>query len=108
MVSIGLEVENPFELWDIVNTSKTAHVIKDLCTAENIRQKDQLIGVVDTSVQWPADSQKYDLYINEEGMHELVLKSSMSNATDFAKVLSELIFMIINISPKKERHCPAY
>ena len=25
------------------------------------------------------------LYINEEGMHELVLKSSMFNATDFAK-----------------------
>ena len=65
--------------------TKTAHVIKDLCTAENIRQKDQLIGVVDTSVQWPANSQKYDLYINEEGMHELVLKSSMFNATDFAK-----------------------
>ena len=65
--------------------TKTAHVIKDLCTAENIRQKDQLIGVVDTSVQWPANSQKYDLYINEEGMHELVLKSSMFNDTDFAK-----------------------
>ena len=66
-------------------TSKTANIIRSHCSIENITQKDQLIGVVDTSVQWPANSQKYDLYINEEGMHELVLKSSMFNATDFAK-----------------------
>ena len=53
--------------------TKTAHVIKDLCTAENIRQKDQLIGVLSdsTPVLWPSDSQKYDLYINEEAMYEL-------------------------------------
>ena len=68
--------------------TKTAHVIKDLCTAENIRQKDQLISVVDTSVQWPADSQKYDLYINEEGLHELVLSSKQPKALDFARALN--------------------
>ena len=64
--------------------TKTAHVIKDLCTAENIRKKDQLIGVLSdsTPVLWPADSQKYDLYINEQGMYELVFKSEQNLAKD--------------------------
>ena len=26
-------------------------------------------------VGWPKDSQKYDIYINEEGMHEIVFSS---------------------------------
>ena len=65
---------------------KTGNVIRDHVSNENITQKCQLIGLTDTSVQWPKNSQKYDIYINEEGVHELVLKSTMSNATDFAKV----------------------
>ena len=66
---------------------ETGHVIRDHCSCENIRHKYELVGLADTSVQWPKNSQKYDIYINEEGMHELVLKSTMSNATDFAKQL---------------------
>ena len=65
---------------------ETGHVIRDHCSCENIRHKYELVGLADTSVQWPKNSQKYDIYINEEGVHELVLKSTMSNATDFAKV----------------------
>ena len=65
---------------------ETGHVIRDHCSCENIRQKYELVGLADTTVQWPKNSQKYDIYINEEGVHELVLKSTMSNATDFAKV----------------------
>ena len=68
-------------------TTKTGDVIRSNCSCENITQKCQLIGLADTSVQWPKNSQKYDIYINEEGVHELVLKSTMSNATDFAKQL---------------------
>ena len=66
---------------------ETGHVIRDHCSYENIRHKYELVSLADTSVQWPKNSQKYDIYINEEGMHELVLKSTMSNATDFAKQL---------------------
>ena len=40
---------------------------------------------------------QYDLYINEEGMHELVFQSRMSNATDSAKTFRNVIFMIIYI-----------
>ena len=58
---------------------KTGNVIRDHVSNENITQKCQLIGLTDTSVKWR-------FYINEEGVHELVLKSTMSNATDFAKV----------------------
>ena len=70
-------------------TTKTGDVIRSNCSCENTRYKGDFISVpvTGTPVLWPADSQKYDLYINEEGMHELVLKSSMSNATDFAKQL---------------------
>ena len=74
--------------------TKTAHVIKDLCTAENIRQKDQLIGVLSdsTPVLWPADSQKYDLYINEQGMYELVFKSEQNLAKDFQDYCCNTLF----------------
>ena len=74
--------------------TKTAHVIKDLCTAENIRQKDQLIGVLSdsTPVLWPADSQQYDLYINEQGMYELVFKSEQNLAKDFQDYCCNTLF----------------
>ena len=49
----------------------TADVIRDHCSEENYTHKYQsLIGVVDRGtvrpMKWPSDSQKYDLYINEE------------------------------------------
>ena len=74
--------------------TKTAHVIKDLCTAENIRQKDQLIGVLSdsTPVQWPSDSQKYDLYINEEAMYELGFTSQQDKAKHFRKYCFNTLF----------------
>ena len=47
------------------------------CTRENIQHKHQLVAVptVGTTVNWPKDSQKLDLYINEEGMYELLFSS---------------------------------
>ena len=74
--------------------TKTAHVIKDLCTAENIRQKDQLISVLSdsTPVLWPADSQKYDLYINEQGMYELAFTSQQKEAKEFRKYCFNTLF----------------
>ena len=60
-------------------------MLSKIYVAENITSKRPIDRCGRYSVQWPANSQKYDIYINEEGMHELVLKSSMFNATDFAK-----------------------
>ena len=45
----------------------TAHVIKTFCSSENITQKYQM-----SSVNWPKDSQKYDIYIDEKGMYEVL------------------------------------
>ena len=38
-----------------------------------------------TPVDWPVDSQKFDIYINEEGMHELLSSSQQPKAKDFKR-----------------------
>ena len=51
------------------------------------RHKHQL-GVVLTAgatVNWPRDSQKLDLYINEDGMYELLFSSQQPKAKDFRR-----------------------
>ena len=54
---------------------KTGNIIRTYCSAENITQKYQLSMVSDVgTISWPKDSRKYDLYINEEGMYELLFK----------------------------------
>ena len=52
-------------------------VVRHHCTRENIQHKHELavIPTVGTTVNWPRDSQKLDLYINEEGMYELLFSS---------------------------------
>ena len=48
----------------------TADILKHLCSKENYAQKYQLISVsaADKSINWPKYLQKYDYYINEEGI----------------------------------------
>ena len=41
----------------------------------------------DTSVEWPSDSQKYDTYINEESIHELILTSKKPKSIEFARLI---------------------
>ena len=43
-------------------------------------------------VQWPAYSQKYDLYINEEAMYELGFTSQQDKAKDFRKYCFNTLF----------------
>ena len=52
-------------------------VVRHHCTRENIQHKHQMAVVltVGTTVNCPRDSQKLDLYINEEGMYELLVSS---------------------------------
>ena len=58
-------------------TSKTANIIRAHCSPENINQKYQMMGLLSEMrpVNWPIDLQKYNIYINEEGMIELLVGS---------------------------------
>ena len=49
---------------------KTTDIIKDHCSKKNYAKKCQMSGfsVEEKPVNWPKDSQKFDIYINEEGM----------------------------------------
>ena len=63
-----------WEVYKALRYEKAARrVVRHQCTRENIQHKYQL-AVVSTegmTVNWPKDSQKLELYINEEGMYEL-------------------------------------
>ena len=58
-------------------TSKTANIIRVHCSPENITQKYQMSSVhaAYTPINLPKDSQKYDIYTNEERMYELLFSS---------------------------------
>ena len=73
---------------------KTGNVIRDHVSNENTRYKCDFISVPETGtpVLWPADSQKYDLYINEQGMYELVCKSEQNLAKDFQDYCFNVMF----------------
>ena len=68
-------------------STKTAYEVRAHCSLENYAHKYQLISVRTerTPMKWPIDSQKYDFYINEEGMYELLFKSQQLQAKAFRK-----------------------
>ena len=68
-------------------TSKTANIIKAHVSPENYAHKWQLAGFVSetNSMNWPIDSQKLDLYINEEGMIELLVSSQQPLSKELAE-----------------------
>ena len=62
-------------------------------------------------VQWPEDSKKYDLYINEEAMYELGFTSQQDKAKDFRKYCFNTLFLQIRkhfeqlaITEKQQAH----
>ena len=65
--------------------TKAAHV-----SPENYAHKWQLAGLVSETkpVNWPRDSQKLDLYINEEGMIELLVGSQQPLTKELAEYIS--------------------
>ena len=74
--------------------SKTEDIVKRLCSQENFTHKCQLIGFVSETkpVNWPKDSQKYDIYINEEGMYELLFSSQQPKPKNFRKHCYNVMF----------------
>ena len=66
---------------------KTAHVIKAHVSPENYAHKWQLTELVSSSMNWPIDSQKIDLYINEEWIIELLVSSQQPLAKELAEYM---------------------
>ena len=50
------------------------------------------VPTVVTTVDWPEDSQKFDIYTNEEGMYELLFSSQQPKAKEFRKHCCNLMF----------------
>ena len=67
--------------------TKAAYMVRDLCSKANFVHKWRLAGFVSETkpVDWPKDSQKYDIYTNEEGMYELLFSSQQPKAKDFRR-----------------------
>ena len=66
---------------------RTNDVVRTHVSGENVAHKYQQCGhfTVGVTTKWPKDSQKYDLYINEEGLYELVFSSQQPLAKAFRK-----------------------
>ena len=43
-------------------------------------------------MDWPKDLQKYDIYVNEEGMYEIVFSSQQPKAKDFRRYCCNVLF----------------
>ena len=43
-------------------------------------------------VDWPKDLQKYDIYINEVGMYDIVFSSQQPKAKDFRRYCCNVLF----------------
>ena len=72
----------------------TSDIIHNHCSSENIQHKYQLSGppISGEPISWPKDSQKYDLYINEEGLYELIFTSQQPLAKQFRKHCCNILF----------------
>ena len=73
---------------------KTANIVKNHCSKENYAKKYQLSGVpaTVTPVDWRKDPQKFDIYINNEGMYELLFSSQQPKAKEFRKHCCNVMF----------------
>ena len=67
--------------------TKATDVVRHLCSRENYAHKWQLTGFVSEMkpVAWPKDSQKYNIYTNEEETYELLFSSQQPKAKDFRR-----------------------
>ena len=73
---------------------KTADLVKAFCSGENYAQKYQMSSFTAAGkpVDWPKDSQKYDIYINEEGIYEIVFSSQQPKEDDLRRHCCNVLF----------------
>ena len=86
--------------------TKTVDVAKQLCSKGKYAHKWQLKGFVPETkpVDWPKDSEKYDIYINEEGMYELLFSSQQRKAKDFKRHYFIVLFPHVRQQPSDKSH----
>ena len=67
------------------DAKKAANIIIAPYSPENIIKKYQMSSVhaAGTHVNWPKDSRKYDIYIIEEGVYEVIFSSQQPKAKEF-------------------------
>ena len=82
---------------------KTADIVKTFCSSENYAQKYQMGGFTAAGklAEWPKDSQKYDIYINGEGMHEILFSRQQPKAKDFRRHCCNVLFHHLRQLKKK-------
>ena len=78
---------------------KTAKIVKSHCSKENYPQRKTIpkyqmsnVPSVGTPIDWLKDSQKFDIYINEERMYELLFSSQQPKAKDFRRHCFNVLF----------------
>ena len=73
---------------------KTGDTVKAFCSRENYAQKYQTSGFTAAGklVDCPKDSQKYDIYTNEEGMYKLLFSSQQPKAKDSRRHCCNVLF----------------
>ena len=73
---------------------KTADIVKTFCSREIYAQKYQMISVTAAGkpVAWSKDSQKHDIYSNEEGMYELLFSSQQPKPKDVRRHCCSVLF----------------
>ena len=74
--------------------SRARDILKNHVSVENKHHKYELVmrAVMARPLNWPSDSQKFDLYLNEQGMYELVFGSQQPKAKTFRKYCCNTMF----------------
>ena len=69
--------------------TKTAYIVKHLCSKQNYAQKYQLssIHAACTPINWSKYLQKYEYYINDERMCELLVGSQLPLAKELGEYM---------------------
>ena len=72
---------------------KTTDIVKEVLV-KNYAQKYQIsdFTVAGKGADWREGSQKYDIYVNEEGMYEIVFPSQQPKAKDFRRHCCNVLF----------------
>ena len=91
---------------------KTTDIVKAFCSKENYARKYQMnrVTAAGKPLDWPIDSQKYDIYTNEEGMYEIVFSNQHPKAKDFRRHYCNVLFPHVRqqlINKMKEDHLQA-
>ena len=90
----GARARDVCEALEYGEATKDADVVRHLCSKTDYTNKWQLTGLVPETKpgDWPKDSQKYDIYIIEGWMYEILFSSQQPNSKDFKRHCWNVLF----------------